>query len=464
MRRGILIVSLWLFVGACAADVNHARPGVAGEEGRWIAQTSEGVVDAVWWKVLGDPALDALVAGALAHNTDLREAGARLREARANRAAAAGKALPELDAKGSVTETGLSRNGQLPLSRIPAFDRNFPLFDLGFDASWEIDLWGGTRQALNAADARSAAASARLADTRLQVIAETVRSYGDLRGAQAKLAKAKADFEVRLEIDRLTRLRVRAGETTLSDSSGSAQRADAARAAITPLEADTRAAMYRLALLAGKPPEALLAILSPNAPIPVPPASVAAGLRSELLERRPDIRAADAELAAARGDVGVLRASLFPRLSLIGGIGQQARSADDLVSLGSTTFSIGPSFSWPVFSAGRIRAQIGAANARADAAAIHYERVVLGALQDSETALNRYAAALSVGAAREAALHEAQLQARLVEKRWKAGEDNRIQSLEAESAALAVEQQLIAARADALSTYVAASKALGGGW
>jgi len=190
---------------------------------------------------------------------------------------------------------------------------------------------------------------------------------------------------------------------------------------------------------------------------------VAAGIRSELLQRRPDVRAAEADLVAATADVGTETANLYPRFALAGNVGQQARSLGDLAESGSTRFGIGPSFSWPIFSFGRIRAQVRAAGARADASAAAYEKAVLGALADSETAANRYAAAMNARDARESALGEARAAAALAGQRFQRGEDDRIQMLEAHSAALQAELLALAARADAAAAYVGFTKALGGG-
>ncbi len=454
-------LALLLCLGACTVGPNFKRPIIAGSEAGWQSAAAQpGPVDAAWWHTLGDAQLDALVAAALANNLDLREAAARLREARAGRDAAAGRASPEVSVRGSATQNRISGNGQLPVARIPQFSRDYALFDLGFDASWEIDLWGGTRRAVEGAGARAQAAELRAGDVRLQVIAEVVRSYADLRAAQARRTSVAAEAEARQTVADLAQRRFTGGEGTRIEAAQAAQRAASVRALLPQIQADASAAQARLALLTGRPPEA---VTLADAPLPLPPALVAAGIRSELLQRRPDIRAAEADLAAATADVGVETANLYPRFSLLGGLGRQSRTVDGLVDGPTTRFSIGPSFSWPIFSAGRIRAQIRGSNARADAAAARYEKAVLSALADSETALNRYAAARAEAQTREAVLAEATTVARLAERRWRAGEDDRLQALEAEAVRRGAEQAVLAARAATLTSYAALSKALGGG-
>ncbi|MDE2043314.1 MAG: TolC family protein, partial [Alphaproteobacteria bacterium] len=226
------------------------------------------------------------------------------------------------------------------------------------------------------------------------------------------------------------------------------------------LDAQAHADIYALATLTGQAPGIALDLSH----APQLPEIVAAGIRSELLQRRPDIRAADADLAAATFDIGAAKAQLYPHFSIMGGLGQQAQHGSDLFSGDSTRFVIGPSFSWPIFNAGRIKAQVRGTQARADAAQAAYEKAVLGALADSETALNRYANDKLAYANAASANENARDLARLAKSRFEAGEDDRVQMLEAQASALANAQSLETARGDALAAYVALSKALGGGW
>jgi len=217
-------------------------------------------------------------------------------------------------------------------------------------------------------------------------------------------------------------------------------------------------------VLVGAAPDEIVPKLREPSAIPTPPVTIAEGVRSDLLERRPDVRQAERELAAATARIGVAKADLFPRFSLIGSIGQQARSPDDLTSGGSTRFSVGPSFSWPIFSFGRIRAQIRAADARADAAAARYDKAVVGALADSESAANRFANASKAAVASASALDGETDAWKLSEMRQTRGEDDRLALMRAKlrlAEAQRQENDAAAARADAA---IALYKALGGGW
>lgn len=464
MRIIALFAVVFPALSACTVGPDFERPAVAGVDGGWTVSESQEQVVAEPWRALGDPVLTDLVEAAIAANLDIRQADARLREARAGMDAAAGGRLPQLRAGASAARQQLSENGQLPIGQIPGVDRQFSLFDAGFDASWEIDLWGGVRRAVEAAGARSRAAEAMAREARLRIVAEVERGYAELRGAQAEETTLRSDAEAYRRIAALMRQSYEAGEIARSDDADAMAASDRAEAALPGVRARIRAAIFGLALLTGRPPEAWLERLSTPAPVPAPPERVGVGLRSDLLRSRPDIIAAEAQLAAATADVGVETARLFPQFSLVGGIGQQGRSVSDLGSGGSTMFQIGPSLSWPIFSGGRIRAQIRAAKARADGAAAVYEQAVLGALADSETALNRYNAASDAARLLGRARTQSAVAMELARQRYSAGEDSLLQMAQAIVRDNAAERAAAQARTQALQAHAALVKALGGGW
>jgi NodT family efflux transporter outer membrane factor (OMF) lipoprotein len=463
--RPYILAALPLFIlGGCAVGPDYHPPAAIASAAKWVEPASANAVDARWWQRLGDPVLTGLVDMAVSRNPDIRIADAQLLEARANRAAAAGRRLPQIGVTGSVTDNQLSANGPFPLAKVPGFDRRYSLYDAGFDASWEIDLWGRATRDVQAASARAQAAVEARRGVLLQTIAEVVRAYVDLRGAQARLASAMQDADARGQIAALVGQRFRGGEASRFDAARADAQADATRALVPGLQASVRAAAYQLALLTGQPPEAMTALADHAASLPSTPPTVGVGLRSDLLRRRPDVRRAERDLAAATADVGVATADLFPRITLTGALGQQSRTAGDFTSGGSTRFQIGPSLSWPIFNFGRIHAQIRAADARSQAAAVRYEKSVLGALADSETALNRYAAAGAERRAREAARAQSATALDLARQLHRAGEDDLLVLLDAQSAYSESEQAALIARAAELSALAALYKALGGGW
>lgn len=466
-RRLRTAVAFATFTGAlqgCAVGPGFHRPAVNGTGTEWVAQANISPVEIAPWRSLGDPVLTELIEAAVAHNLDLREAQANLREARAQRDAVAGRRLPEVDATAAVNEEELSANGELPVRQIPNFNRQFSLYDIGFDASWEIDLWGGTRRAVEAATRRTDAAIARARDTLLQVVAEVVRTYAELRGSQASLAAARKDAEAQSGIATLVHQRFAAGEASNLDDVRAESQAHSTAAAVAGMDATVHAATNTLALLTGRPPESLSNLAVKAAQVPLPPTAVAVGLRSDVLRRRPDIRAAEAELAAATSDIGVETANLFPSVSLVGSLGQQTQSTGDLSKSSSTYYNIGPSLHWPIFAGGSIRARIRAADARAAASAARYEKAVLGALADSETAINRYAAARASLDERELARARTAQALKFAQSRYQTGDDDRVAVLEAESLYAAADEAWAAAAQESLEDYAAVIKALGGGW
>jgi len=463
MPRSLPLLLATAALSACTVGPDYKRPEMA-VAAQWLEPGTPGQVDLAWWEHFGDPKLTALVRRALADAPDLKEAEARLAEARANRDAAAGGRLPTLEATGSATHNALSRNGQLPIGNIPGFARDFPLFDLGFDASWEIDLWGRRTRQVEAATARQQAALYARRDVMLTLIGEVARSYLDLRAAQADVATAEATARADAELARLTRLRRAAGEASQLEADQADSAARTSAAAVPQARAQASAAAYRIAALIGAQPEQVVPELLAPSPLPASPDAILVGVRSELLERRPDVRRAERELAAATADIGVATADLFPRFSLFGSIGQQARSVGDLFSGDSTRLQIGPSFSWPIFSGGTIRAQIRAADARAQGAAARYEKAVTGALSDSETAINRFLNARASESEAQAALTRAQAAFDLAERRTQSGEDDRLALARARQSLTAAARRHDEAAAAKAQAAVALYKSLGGGW
>jgi len=364
-------------LAACTVGPNYHAPAPRVEAG-WTSAAAPGEVDAgAWWKEFHDPLLDALVDEMLAGSPTLKEVQARLAEARANRDAVRGGTLPQVTANGSADEIELSKKGELPIGSIPGFDRSFGLFDAGFDASWEIDLWGRGRRQIEAAAAREQQAAMTAEGLRLQLVAELARAYVDLRLAQQEAALAKEMLDARQALSDMTALRTSAGEDSQIESEHGGSDLSNAQAALANAQAAERAAALRVVALVGGQPDALLPRLLDVAPIPMPPSAIAAGLPSDLLRRRPDIRSAERDLAAATADVGVATADLFPRLRLGLSIGQQARALGDLFGGDATRLQAGPSLSWPVFSGGSVRARIRVADARVDQAAARYDAAVI---------------------------------------------------------------------------------------
>lgn len=462
--RRLSVLAAALMLSACVQGPNYRAPEPRIAD-VWVGEGGAGAVtDAAWWRDFNDPLLTTLVEEMLAGTPDLREAQARLAEARANRDAVRGGRLPQASVSATGNEVMLSRNGQLPIGAIPGFARDFSLFDLGFDASWEIDLWGRRVRENEAADARTQAALLSVESVRLQLIGELARAYVDLRRAQGAVSVASDMVAARQRLADLTELRAKAGEAGQIEANRAQADLEAMRVTLTGAQTTERAAALQVAVLVGKIPSEMLPRLAASGAIPEPPTAIAAGLPSDLLRRRPDIMGAERDLAAATADIGVAKADLFPRLSLGLAVGQQARVIGDLLDGGSTRLQAGGGLVWPIFNGGRARAMVRAADARAQASAARYDAAVIGALADSEGAINRFDRSLAAlasaraASAREAAAYD------LAELRTRRGEDDQLMLAAARLSWLAASQREIEARAAAVQSAIALHKALGGGW
>lgn len=429
------------------------------------AAVSAATPDGQWWERMGDPLLSELVATAVGHNNDALIAAANLREARAVVGVARGALLPEAAAGGSFERSRVSSNtltGQsLEMARMPI---ESDLYQAGFDARWEIDIFGGARRGVEAARARQQAAEAGLSDVLLSVAAETARAYVDLRGAQARLdvAERNADAQRRtLELVRLRRDVGVASDMNVLQADAQLQRTEAL---VPPLHAAMDASIHRLGVLCGQAPAALRDRLAPRASLPAVPDLVPVGLPSDLLLRRPDIRRVEHELHAATADIGQREADLFPKFSLTGSYGLNSIHFSDLFRDDSRAWSIMPGVRWAIFEGGRTRAAVAALEARRDATLERWRKTVLVAFEEVETSLARYAEAF-VERERLTRSLEAQAEAtRLAKVRYSEGVDDLLTVLDAERRQLEVEEALARSRSGVLLHLVSLYKALGGGW
>jgi len=438
---------------------NYLEPGAAG------------TVDlATWWHGFGDPQLSALVEQALRQNLDIEMAAARIREARATEHAAGADALPNVSAEASATRQRISENAipappgsgqQGGAFGLPGSE--FTTWRVGFDASWELDLFGRNVREREAAGARTGAALWNRHDAEVTVAAEVASAYLRLRTLQARVANAQAELARQKRLDEIIAARVRGGLVDGQDLQ--AQRADraAAAAAIAPLQAQANAEIHALGVLTGSTPEALAAQLSATASLPAPPA-IPAGLPSDLLRRRPDIRAAERDLAAATADIGVAVADLYPRISLTAAPALVSTALGSLLEWGSRSFSAGAALDWPLFDGGRRRANIEVRNARQEQAMIAYRKAILTALQGVEDALARVDADRRQIADLGQALASSRRAVDIARTRSRGGLVAGDEPLIADGRSIKLQDQLTEARGALARDTVALAKALGGGW
>jgi len=422
-------------------------------------------IDEAWWKNFHDTTLNDLIAQALKSAPDLTEAQARVREARAlQRIAGAGR-YPTADATGEYARNLGSDNvptGVPPGGLGPGVHSN--LWQAGFDASWEIDIFGGERRTVEAAEANYQAVTEDRADVVLTLIAEVARNYVELRGAQRRIEVARKDLAIERDLHALTQSLLAAGLAPQQDLLRAQAQVSDIDAAIPEFETDERAAAYRIAALIARPFAEMAAELSAPRPIPQAVSEVPAGLPSELLERRPDVRAAERRIAAANARIGIAQADLYPHFSLTAVTGLESLYFSSFSSASSGYYQIGPGISWRIFDAGRIRFQVRAESARTDAAAAAYQRSVLNAFRDVETALISYANAKirrNNLAAESAADAQATEIARLL---YEKGLESFLPVLDAERSLYAADDQLAQSERDSALALIALYKSLGGGW
>jgi NodT family efflux transporter outer membrane factor (OMF) lipoprotein len=440
-----------------------------------------------WWASFNDPTLTSLIARAGGSNLDLRQATLRIDEARTQRDVAAAARFPTLDAPGGYTRQRISERtaftsligglsethgppggaggpiGGVP-STIPALPNPFDQYQWGFDASWEIDLFGRVRRSVEAADATTQASLEDRNDVLVSLQGDVARAYIDLRAAQLRRSVIEDDLASQREVLDLTRDRARFGMGNDVDVANAAAQVTSTEALLPQATAQISADINQLSLLLALPPGALRSELDNAKPVPPAPPEVPVGLPADLARRRPDIRRAEAELHAATAQIGIAVADLFPRLTLNADAGIQASRFADLSSWAGRFFSLGPSLEIPIFSGGARRANVRLQDVRAQEAAIAYARTVLSALSEVENALTAYGTEQSRHASLAATLAQNRIALTLSQQRYESGIASFLDVLDAERTLQQTELSLTDSTAAVSTDLVALYKGLGGGW
>ncbi len=411
---------------------------------------------------LGDDSLRSLISTALSSNPDIDAAMARVRRARAELGLAQAPEWPTLEASGRVGRDAVSRNGE-NFANIPFPNPRTRFTDYrgGFDSAWEIDLFGRNRQATAAAGARLAGSEYAAGDLRWTLAAEVARGYVALRVTERRLALARADLEsLRTAADLIDQQQA-AGRAGAGEPLQARAAIDDQEAAVAGLVADRAAALNALAQLLATDRAALEPRLAAGGPIPVA-APIAPGLPSDLLRRRPDLRRAEREVAAASADLGVATADLYPRFTLVGNAGLDAIRPGEFARQASQFWSLGPQFTLPLFNHGALRAQVAGREAAREEALAAYRKAVLQALTEVEDALVRLAAAREGEQALAQAAQRQEADAGLVERQFEAGRASRLDLLAAERRVRAAQAQRALAAGDLATQSLALMKGLGG--
>ena len=482
MRRAAFMISISAF--ACAApayrapevpvpaayDINRptaisAQASTTDTRGYDVpagaVHLSESLAATPFWTSLGDTVLTELLGEAQRANLDVRVAESRLSGARASRR------LSRLDRVPTITGTGSSSRLQNSLAQTPGLSSQLPaynLYDVGFDASWEVDFFGRVNRNVQAQGALVESTQHGLEDVQISVASEVARTYFELRGAQRRLAVAERNATNQQKIVRLTEDRLAAGSGTAFDTERAKSVLYLTLSATPSLEAEIAADRNQLAVLLGKSPDGLPATLLDSAPLPRLPDTLYVGSPEQLVRRRPDVLQAERLYAARSLFVGAARAEYLPRVTLGARMGYTSTTVDSLFKRGNSRLLFGPIVSFPLFDIGRVRERVEIATAGQEEAQAQYNATALGALAESQAALVAYDRAHARLTILENAVRSSERAADLAQQRFEAGLTDFLQVLDAQRTVLDAENQLAFGRTAAATALVAAYKAVGGTW
>ncbi|WP_027061997.1 efflux transporter outer membrane subunit [Mesorhizobium loti] len=462
VAAGRLIVPMItaVFLTGCVVGPDYQTPILpmpANWSGQKPTKSAQPAQLSQWWQRLRDPTLNTLVEEAVAGNLDVATAKAKIREARASYRQSAGTLLPSLDGSGSVT-----RNKSAETTS--GANSIYSEYQSGFDASWELDLFGANRRGVEAARYGVDGSQEELRSTLLSLVGDVASYYTQARGYQARIALARRSAVSQRQTAELTRTMLLAGSATAADVAKAMGQAASTEAAVPTLEASYAEAVHRLSVLTGRPPAALVERLKRGKPIPSPRLPMPTGIPADILLSRPDVRMAERQYAQYTAKVGQAEAARYPSVSLTGNISTAALNLGDLGKNSSIGWSFGPSLSVPLFNAGQLQAAADVARAQRDQYFIAYRASVLTALEDVENALVLMAQeririgklAASAKSYGEAASLEGTL--------YKAGETSLLDVLDAQRSLYSAEDSLLQSRVLLATNYIALNKALGGGW
>jgi multidrug efflux system outer membrane protein len=473
----IAMALLIVTVAGCTVGPNY-RPPVMTLPAHWdgidavaktVASPQSETDLAQWWQSFDDPLLNQIVAQALSSNLDEKIALARIREERAYLVMSRAGLFPSIDMSGSYTRQRYSAN--TPFGEFPQIvPREENMFEAGFDASWELDVFGGIRRGVEASKADLAASIENSRDVRVSLLAEAACDYVAVRALERRLQIARANLRDQNDSLKLARARFEQGFAPELDVFQARSLLETTQAQVPELESELAQTVHRIGVLLGREPDALQAQLSDMAPIPgiADPDAIAvripAALPSDLLRRRPDIRAAEREVAAATARVGVATADLYPKFSITGTAGLESISASDFFFGTSRMWSVGPTMTWPIFEGGKIRAYIEVRNAQQEQALLSYRKTVLIALAEVEDALVAYAKERTRHQALSASAEDFKRSAILARDRYEEGYDTYLDVLEAQRSLYGAQDSLAQSDQQIIDDLIAIYKALGGGW
>ncbi len=457
------LLSLTLLTGCAVVGPDYVPPETSSPPG-WHTPLEDGLTRttdspetmARWWMILGDPLLNSFVKRGIDGNLGLKEAAARVKEARALKGLSESALMPSADTSALALKNHNSTNA--------GGTGEGEFYSAGFDAGWELDLFGGNQRAAEASQADLEAYEAALNGALVSLAAEIAINYVNVRISQARLAAAGANLKTQRKAYELNEARYQAGLIHELAVKQSLYNLEYTRSQIPRLQANLASARNRLSILLGLTPGTLDKELEVQGPIPVPPVSVAVGVPAETLRRRPDIRQAERNLAARTAEIGEATADLYPKFKLFGTIGIESLSFENLPEWASRTWAIGPSVSWNIFDAGAVRHNIDVKTARQEQALIQYEKAILLALEEVENALTAYIREQNRRDALSRAVNAACQAEQLAMDRYTTGLVGFNDVLEAQRSLLSFQDDLAISQGEVTAGLIRLYKALGGGW
>lgn len=454
-------------VAGCKVGPEYAAPPASMPESYAQTQPPEAPpVDlSAWWASFNDPVLDQLIEQAAFANLDVRIAQARVREARGTRRIVAAEDDILVDVGAGVERRRTSEFG-IESGSSDGFGggRTSNLYDAGFDATWELDLFGRVSRSVDAADADIDVAVNDRRATLVTVLAETAQTYVELRTFQRRLAIAQENIRSQADTLELSRAKFDAGLTSEFDVARSRAQLQITTSQVPALEQGVEQSIHALSVLLGLPPAELRAQLIDAGPIPQGPASIPVGAPADLLLRRPDLLSAERALAAETARIGVAEADLYPRITLLGSLGISAEQFEDLFEGGARTWSLGPRISWPLFDGGRIRGNIEAQDARAEQALYRYEQTVLTSLREVEDSLVAHAKEqVRLRTLTEAVAADSRA-VEIANALYTGGIGDFLNVLDSQRSLYLSQDQMVQSESTVTTNLIALYKALGGGW
>jgi len=478
MKKTMLLLSSSVLAG-CAVGVDYKTPkthtpdAFSEAHGGPTTQPVAQVDLSRWWLTFKDPELESLIKRAVDSNLDLQLAEARVRQARAQLGVEQGGFWPTVDVDASATKAQVSRTtnsggtiaatGQQTNSSFST-NRRGELYQAGFDANWELDVFGGQRRAIESASATLESQVDARRNVLVSLTAEVARNYINLRGLQRQLALTFSNLKTQQDTLELTRSRFKAGLTSDLDVARAQAQVATTAAQVPTQEVQIKQTMHRIAILLGQEPETLAAELGKEQPIPPTPTEIPVGLPSELLRRRPDVRQAERNLAAATADIGVSVSELFPKFSLTGQLGQRSGRAGLMTVADSTYWSIGPTVQWRIFDAGQLINNVRVSNAIQQQTLIQYKQTVLQSLSDVEDAMVSYSQDQNRLRALTEAVAANQRAVDLSNQLYTRGLGDFLNVLDAERNLFAAQNDMAVSETAVATDLVQLYKALGGGW